>query len=82
MATTELERAGIVGNVLPLDVTVRMDPSGAAKVTEIVNAVLGSDVPHVAVRAALLAGDTTPLDLAAHRRPPKSELTAALADGA
>ena len=63
-----LDRAGVVGDVIPLSVTVQMDQSGAAKVTEIVAAIFGEELPHVAVRAAMLAGSTTPLELAAHRK--------------
>lgn len=67
-ATAALERAGIVGRVVPLEVTVTMDASGAAKVTEIVEALFGDAVPHVAVRAALLAGEHGPGELERHRR--------------
>ncbi len=70
-ACSALQRAGIVGRTLPLEAEVTMDPSGAAKITEIVEALLGTNVPHVAVRSALLAGgDGRPSDLARHRPAP------------
>jgi len=69
-ALGELRTAGIVGDVVPLDLVVTLSQSGAVKVTEVVESLLGDGkFPHVAVRAALHAGDTTPMDLAAHRKP-------------
>ncbi len=65
-----LTEAGLVGNMLPLEVEVRMGPSGATKVCEIVEAVTGDVAfPHQAVRTALLAGCASPLQLELHRRP-------------
>ena len=71
-AELALERAGVVGDVLPISVEVTMEPTGAAKITEIVRAVFDADLPHVAVRTALVAGGQAPMDLARHRKPPKA----------
>ncbi len=68
-----LHEAGLVGRMVPLDVSVRITGSGAVKVSEIVEAVTGDRAtPHKAVRAALLATDGTPMDLERHRKPPKA----------
>jgi hypothetical protein len=63
-----LGRAGIVGRVVPLDVTISISPNGSAKVTEVVEALLGAPHDHLGVRVALVAGSGTPLDLLPHRR--------------
>ncbi|MEZ4222193.1 MAG: TIGR03960 family B12-binding radical SAM protein [Polyangiaceae bacterium] len=67
-----LARAGVVGNLLPLAVAMQFDASGAAKISEVVQAVFGSEAPHVAVRSALLAGGHAPMDLERHRKGPKA----------
>jgi radical SAM family uncharacterized protein/radical SAM-linked protein len=70
-AEAALERAGIVGRVVALDVSVRILGSGAARVAEIVEAVTGDAAcAHCAVRAELVAGAGSPLDLELHRRAP------------
>ena len=66
-----LERAGLIGRMLPLDVTIEIGQRGSAKVAELVEALLGmKDFPHRGVRSALLAGDGTPHDLERHRKRP------------
>lgn len=68
-----LERAGVVGRSLPLEVEVRFSQSGAVKVSEVVGAVVG-DVPFIAVRTALTGGGRSALDLEAHRKAPVAEV--------
>ena len=63
-----LERAGIVGALLPLEVVIAITPTGSAKIAEAVEALLGGPAPHLSVRVALLAGSGTPLELERHRR--------------
>jgi radical SAM-linked protein len=49
-----LRRAGIVGDLVPLEIVVDVRGSGGVKATEVVEAVLGdSAIPHRAVRAEL-----------------------------
>jgi radical SAM family uncharacterized protein/radical SAM-linked protein len=56
-----LERAGLVGRMLPLDVTISIGQRGSAKVAEVVEAVLGEKgFPHKAVRVELLLGAVIP----------------------
>jgi hypothetical protein len=63
-------RAGLVGSLIPLDLTISVGSSGSAKVTEVVEAIMGEPgFPHRAVRVELAAGGTSPLELAAFRRP-------------
>ena len=81
-----LRRAGIVGDLLALEVDVDVTGSGGVKIAEVVEAVFGgADVPHRAVRTALgmrRAGDVVvaPLELGALRvtqdvkRPPEAEV--------
>jgi radical SAM-linked protein len=65
-----LARAGLVGTLIPLDLTISIGPTGSAKVAEVVEAIVGQPgFPHRAVRVALLAGATSPLDVSAFRRP-------------
>ncbi len=63
-----LERAGIVGHAVPLEITVAMGPTGSAKVAEVVEALVGRPLGHLAVRSRLWAGGGTPFDLLLHRR--------------
>jgi hypothetical protein len=67
-AELALSRAGLVGELVPLEVTISIGQNGSAKVSEVVEGVLGEAFPHHAVRVALLAGATTPLDVQAFRR--------------
>jgi radical SAM family uncharacterized protein/radical SAM-linked protein len=65
-----LARAGLVGTLIPLDLTISIGPTGSAKVAEVVEAIVGEPgFPHRAVRVALLAGATSPLEVTAFRRP-------------
>ncbi|MCK6536669.1 MAG: TIGR03960 family B12-binding radical SAM protein [Polyangiaceae bacterium] len=57
-----LARAGIVGKSLPIAVEMSFSQQGAAKVSEVAQAVFG-DVPFVAVRTRLTAGGASPLEL-------------------
>jgi radical SAM family uncharacterized protein/radical SAM-linked protein len=63
-----LEQAGLVGASLPLDVTIAMGPNGSCKVSEVVEALAGRPLSHLAVRRQLHAGAGTPFDLLPHRR--------------
>jgi radical SAM-linked protein len=63
-----IARAGIVGATVPLEVAIAIGPNGSTKVSEVVEALFGEAVDHLAVRVALVAGEGSPTDLAAHRR--------------
>jgi hypothetical protein len=66
-----LERAGLVGRMIPVDVTIEIGQRGSAKIAEVVEALTGQPhFPHRGVRSALLAGEGTPLDLELHRKKP------------
>lgn len=63
-----LQRAGLVGNLVPLIVRVRITPQGATKTAEIMQALerhfdppLTTPLPHHAVRVHLHAGPDTPM---------------------
>ncbi|MCA9642619.1 MAG: TIGR03936 family radical SAM-associated protein, partial [Myxococcales bacterium] len=71
-AYAALDQAGFVGDVVPLIVTIAITNTGSAKTSEVVEALTGdAQFPHQAVRVAVLAGQTSPLDLAAHKKQPK-----------
>ncbi|MGE3674048.1 MAG: TIGR03960 family B12-binding radical SAM protein [Polyangiaceae bacterium] len=71
-AYAALDQAGFVGDVIPLIVTIAITNTGSAKTSEVVEALTGdTQFPHQAVRVAVLAGEASPLDLAAHKRQPK-----------
>jgi len=57
-------QAGLIGDLLPIDVTIALGPTGSAKAAEVVEAVFGAGFPHKAVRLQLLAGEYGPLDTA------------------
>jgi len=63
-----IARAGIVGSTVPLEVTIAISPNGSSKVSEVVEALFGAPLEHLGVRVALLAGASSPLELAPHRR--------------
>ena len=66
-----LERAGLIGRMVPVEVTIEIGQRGSAKISEVVEALLGSkDFPHRGVRSALLAGAGTPCDLELHHKRP------------
>ena len=70
-----MARAGLVGDLVPLLVDVEIRGSGSVKITEVVEALAGAELPHRAVRVALgtwvEGAIASPLDLAAVRRPRK-----------
>ena len=74
-ANDALERAGLVGDLVPLLVDVEIRGSGSVKIAEVVEALAGGELPHRAVRVALGVWKdgriASPLDLAAVRRAPK-----------
>lgn len=67
----DLARAGIVGDLIPIDVVVSLSNQGGVKITEVVEAFLGADVPHRALRAEMWASHggrrVDPMDVSAHR---------------
>jgi hypothetical protein len=66
-----LERAGLIGRMIAIDVTIEIGQRGSAKISEVVEALFGvKDFPHRGVRSALLAGSGTPRDLELHRKRP------------
>jgi radical SAM family uncharacterized protein/radical SAM-linked protein len=66
-----LSRAGLLGDLMPVDALVALGPTGSTKAAEIVEAVFGQGFPHKAVRVELLAGDCSPLDIARLRSTPR-----------
>ena len=50
-----LRRAGVIGDVVPIEVRVRLAASGGVKIGEVVEALLGKEAPFRAVRAGLWA---------------------------
>jgi radical SAM-linked protein len=64
----QLERAGFVGRIVPLEVTIRLSQQGSAKVSEVVEALFGAGFPHKALRCGLLAQGGSLMDLERHRR--------------
>jgi radical SAM-linked protein len=70
-ARTLVRQAGIVGELVPLDVHVRITANGSVKIAEVVEAVMGdSTLPFKAVRVALMSGSASPMDLDVHRKEP------------
>jgi radical SAM-linked protein len=56
-ARATLAEAGVVGRALPLEVTIRISQAGSAKISELVEALLGdAKFPHVAVRREMILG--------------------------
>jgi radical SAM family uncharacterized protein/radical SAM-linked protein len=69
-AELALERAGFVGRLVPVEVTLALTQNGAARIVEVVEAISGErGFPHQALRRELVAQSTTPLDLPALRQP-------------
>ena len=62
-----LSRAGLLGDLAVLDARLSLGPTGSAKASEVVEAVLEGGFPHKAVRLQLLAGELSPLDIASLR---------------
>ncbi|MGC4090516.1 MAG: TIGR03936 family radical SAM-associated protein [Polyangiaceae bacterium] len=76
-AEQTLLEAGLLGALVPLEVTMRITQNGSAKLTEVVEAITGQrGFPFQAVRVALLAGDKTPLDVGSFRKPKPVEAPA------
>jgi len=48
-----LARAGVVGDLVPVEVDVTLSNQGGVKISEVIEALLGKDVPFRAVRAAM-----------------------------
>lgn len=71
-----LAEAGVVGVGRCLEADVRFTQSGAVKVSEVVQAVLGDDFPFVALRVRLTGGGSSPLDLERHRKPGAASVSA------
>ena len=70
-AERQLAQAGVLGRLEALEATLAIGQSGSAKVSELVEAIFGQALPHLAVRTALVAGTGTPLDVELFRRPPR-----------
>ncbi len=70
-----VERAGVVGRLVPVVVTVSLDANGSVKMPEVTQAVFGDAAfPCTPVRAEINAGAHTPLALSVFRKPaPKSK---------
>tara|TARA_B100001750_G_scaffold121716_1_gene96536 strand:- start:2470 stop:3105 length:636 start_codon:yes stop_codon:yes gene_type:complete len=67
-----LERAGFVGELVPMRFRVHLDPAGTAKPTEVLEVLLGQDVPARLVREALVGEDgRTALDEREPKKRPK-----------
>jgi radical SAM family uncharacterized protein/radical SAM-linked protein len=66
-----LERAGVIGRVVPLFASMVISPKGSAKISELVEAVVGRPgFPFQAVRVALLTENGSPLEVERHRKRP------------
>jgi radical SAM-linked protein len=66
-----LARAGLIGELLPIELRMRLLQDGSAKATEAIEALLGAELPVRIVRQGLYCAavgpDVTPLDLEALR---------------
>ena len=66
-----LERAGVIGRVVPLFASMVISPKGSAKISELVEAIVGRPgFPFQAVRVSLLTENGTPLEVERHRKRP------------
>jgi radical SAM family uncharacterized protein/radical SAM-linked protein len=81
-----LDRAGVVGDLIPILVEVDVRGSGGVKIAEVVEAVFDSELPNRALRTALgkRLPDrvASPLELGAHRKPRTSVAASAPGDAA
>ncbi len=69
-----LNDAGVVGRLVPVRVALTIGQQGSARLVELMEALLGdASFPFAAVRTALLATGTSPLELGAHRLAPRSK---------
>ena len=83
----ELRRAGLLGELMPIELGLRITPAGTAKASEAIEALLGrSDLPVRIVRTALLYTggglSIAPMDLAGLRAAFGAARAAAAADAA
>ncbi len=59
-----LAEAGVVGRLVPLLATLKIGPTGSAKVSELVEGIFGrAGFPHQAVRVALITAQGGPMDV-------------------
>jgi radical SAM family uncharacterized protein/radical SAM-linked protein len=68
-AASAIRNAGMVGDLVIVGAETKILGSGAVKASEIATALAGADVPHKAVRAALLAAGESPLAIVGRIRP-------------
>lgn len=66
-----LDQAGVVGRLSCLAVRAPLSAAGAVRVREMVEALFEKDFPFIAVRTALCAKETSPLELEVHKKWPK-----------
>jgi radical SAM-linked protein len=67
-AERALFQAGIVGRLIPLELHLKVDPSGSVRPREVVEA-LGLTGPVMVVRSELRRGGHLPLELEHHKKP-------------
>jgi radical SAM family uncharacterized protein/radical SAM-linked protein len=67
-AVAHLRQAGLVGRLVPLELSLRVDPSGSVRPREVLE-VLGLGGQAAVVRSSLLSGTHTPLELQFHKKP-------------
>jgi radical SAM family uncharacterized protein/radical SAM-linked protein len=81
-ARAALAQAGIVGRILPLELSLRVDGNGSVRPREVVEA-LGLPGPALVVRSELLGRGKPPLELEWHKKPvrPLGSLSPALTVG-
>lgn len=78
-----LREAGIVGRVVTLEAELAITQHGAAKISEVVEALFGTrEVAFVAVRSALVAGRGGPMELELHRKSKSSSAQEPVTDSA
>jgi radical SAM family uncharacterized protein/radical SAM-linked protein len=67
-----LARAGVVGDLIPIEIEVALSGPGGVKISEVVEALLGKDLPHRSIRATMWSTramrTVDPLDLASLRK--------------
>jgi radical SAM family uncharacterized protein/radical SAM-linked protein len=66
-AGSAVERAGLVGDLVAVFVEIAVTPTGSAKISEVLELLVGRDVPSKSIRAALVSGGLSPLDTSALR---------------
>jgi radical SAM family uncharacterized protein/radical SAM-linked protein len=79
-AKCDVEAAGLVGRLTPVEVELRILQSGSVRLTELVDVLTGqTDFPHTSLRTALLSHGGSPLDLEHARQALRSAASLALA---